>query len=163
VSAFSTSILTICSFCLSLQSSLAKLLFDAPKGPPPAKRVLAAAFKAREQAEALQAARASTSQPSTGAHLMGMNQPTIKHESDGDSLGSVDLFDAPKEPPPAKRLLATVIKAREQADRDKSANRDGRHWYDHNLSSLRMHEIGDGNSGRRNDPLIVIINNNYYD
>jgi hypothetical protein len=56
-----------------------------------------------------------------------------------------------------------VIKAREQADRDKSANRDGRHWCDHNLSSLRMHEIGDGNSGRRNDPLIVIINNNYYD
>ena len=45
-------------------------------------------------------------------HLKNMNQPIVEHESDDDSLGSGELFDAPKGPPPAKWLLAAAIKAR---------------------------------------------------
>ena len=82
-------------------------LFDAPAGPRPDKPLLAAAQKAREQAEAEQTQEAS--------HLQGINQPIIEHESDRDSLGSEELFEAPAGPPPAKPLLAAAIKAREQA------------------------------------------------
>jgi hypothetical protein len=91
-------------------------LFDAPKGPPPAKPILAAAIKASEQAKAAQAAQASTAESRTGAHLQDPNQLIIEHESDGDSLGSGELFDAPRGPRPAKPLPAAAIKAREQAE-----------------------------------------------
>eukprot|EP00526_Cylindrotheca_closterium_P027031 CAMPEP_0113619146 /NCGR_PEP_ID=MMETSP0017_2-20120614/9713_1 /TAXON_ID=2856 /ORGANISM="Cylindrotheca closterium" /LENGTH=47 /DNA_ID=CAMNT_0000528699 /DNA_START=48 /DNA_END=188 /DNA_ORIENTATION=- /assembly_acc=CAM_ASM_000147 len=46
-----------------------------------------------------------------------MNQPNTIEEDDEESLGSTDLFDAPKSAlAKSKPLLAAAIKAREQAD-----------------------------------------------
>jgi hypothetical protein len=88
-------------------------LFDAPKGPSPAKQLLAAAsIKAKEQSDA--AERAAKGDPNQGDHLSSLNQPRAEHESDGDSLGSGELFDAPKGPCPAKPPLTAAITAREQ-------------------------------------------------
>ena len=105
-------------------------VFDPPKGPPPAKPLLAAAKKAaaaREESKSLpksSANRASPSsrtratssldpplimQPST-SHLQSMNQPK-SDEKDDASLELVDVFDAPKGPPPAKPLLTAAKKA----------------------------------------------------
>ena len=61
--------------------------------------LLAVALKAREQAE--QAVR-SAMQPDYGDHLVNINQPKTEYENDGDLLGSKELFDAKKGPPPAK-------------------------------------------------------------
>jgi hypothetical protein len=49
-------------------------------------------------------------------HLKNINQPKDEHGSDGDPLGAGELFDTPRGPPPAKRLLGAAIKAREQPD-----------------------------------------------
>ena len=101
-------------------------VFDAPKeSTVEAKPLLAAAIKAREQAEAEAASNEAATKP--GAHLTALNQPTLEHESDGDSLGSGELFDAPKEPTPDKPLLAAAIKAREQAEREASAKAQPQH------------------------------------
>ncbi|KAG9285663.1 hypothetical protein G9A89_000362, partial [Geosiphon pyriformis] len=101
-------------------SSLASSeLFDAPKGPPPAKPLLQAAIRAREEAERNQQAR--TGDPSKGDHLATLNQPSNLSDSDMSSLASSELFDAPKGPPPAKPLLQAAIRAREEAERNQQA------------------------------------------
>jgi exosome complex RNA-binding protein Csl4 len=56
----------------------------------------------------------STKPASAGSHLENMNQRKTSVD-EADSLGSEDLFDEPKGPPPAKRLLAAALKAREDA------------------------------------------------
>ena len=71
--------------------------------------MLAAALKAREQAE--QAERLAM-QLDSGDHLVNINQPKTEYENDDDSIVSMELFDAPKGPPPAKMLLVTALKAR---------------------------------------------------
>jgi hypothetical protein len=89
-------------------------LFDDPKGPPAAKPLLAGTIKAREASDA--AERVTKGDSKKGHHFSFLNEPKNKQESEGDSLGSGELFDAPKGPPTAKPLLAAAIKAREQAD-----------------------------------------------
>ncbi|CAJ1961689.1 unnamed protein product [Cylindrotheca closterium] len=112
-------------------------LFDAPKsGLAKSKPLLAAAIKAREQVDKLtQEAQSKQSnvvsdteskEPNGkwsieetvyGFHLRDLNQPSMITEEDEDSLGSTDLFDAPKSGlAKSKPLLAAAIKAREQAD-----------------------------------------------
>lgn len=89
-------------------------LFDAPEGPPPAKQLLAVAIKAREQSGVAEgAAKRDTNK---GEHLSSLNQPRARRKRDGDSLGSGELFDAPKGPIPVKPLLMAAIKARKQSD-----------------------------------------------
>ncbi|CAJ1961691.1 unnamed protein product [Cylindrotheca closterium] len=93
-------------------------LFDAPKsGLAKSKPLLAAAIKAREQADQLELEEQTNRNATLGEHLHGMNQPSTIAEEDEDSLGSMDLFDAPKSGlANSKPLLAAAIKAREQAD-----------------------------------------------
>eukprot|EP00526_Cylindrotheca_closterium_P017817 CAMPEP_0113614936 /NCGR_PEP_ID=MMETSP0017_2-20120614/7432_1 /TAXON_ID=2856 /ORGANISM="Cylindrotheca closterium" /LENGTH=295 /DNA_ID=CAMNT_0000524137 /DNA_START=15 /DNA_END=899 /DNA_ORIENTATION=- /assembly_acc=CAM_ASM_000147 len=93
-------------------------LFDAPKSAlAKSKPLLAAAIKAREQADQLEQEDKVKRKVSLGEHLDGMNQPSTISEDDEDSLGSGDLFDAPKSAlAKSKPLLAAAIKAREQAD-----------------------------------------------
>jgi hypothetical protein len=86
-------------------------VFDAPTGPPPEKPLLAAALKARAQAETQRSA----------AHLSKVNQPRTIYEDDDDSLGSTELFDAQTGPPPEKPLLAAALKARARAETQRSA------------------------------------------
>jgi hypothetical protein len=107
-------------------------LFKAPSPPPSSKPVLAAAIKAREQAEAEVAhalAKQTSprskrsekkmkrkSQNSSLSHLATLNQSKTQYEDDQKSLGDNDLFEAPSLPPSSKPLLAAAIKAREQAE-----------------------------------------------
>jgi hypothetical protein len=76
--------------------------------------LLAGTIKAREASDA--AERVTKGDSKKGHHFSFLNEPKNKQESEGDSLGSGELFDAPKGPPTAKPLLAAAIKAREQAD-----------------------------------------------
>jgi hypothetical protein len=54
-------------------------------------------------------------------HLKNLNQPTMDQESDGNSLGSNDLFDAPKGPPFAKPLLAAGLKAKQKSKEEEES------------------------------------------
>ncbi|KAL3929208.1 MAG: hypothetical protein SGBAC_012314, partial [Bacillariaceae sp.] len=93
-------------------------LFDPPKSElATSKPLLAAAIKAREQADQLEQEEQTRRSLTLGEHLVGMNQPTTIAEEDENSLGSTDLFDPPKSAVAmSKPLLAAAIKAREQAD-----------------------------------------------
>ena len=93
-------------------------LFDPPKSALATSRpLLAAAMKARQQADKLEQEENSQRNASLGEHLVGLNQPSMITEEDEDSLGSNELFDPPKSAlAKSKPLLAAAIKAREQQD-----------------------------------------------
>lgn len=82
-------------------------LFEEPRGPPPAKPLVAAAKKAKQQTEA-----------ASGSHLGQMNQPRSQVDDDAVSLGEKELFDEPRGPPPEKPLLAAALKAKKQQEGD---------------------------------------------
>jgi hypothetical protein len=124
-------------------------LFDAPKGPPPAKPSLAAALKAKQKSEEEAAAKSSGVDPTSGNHSEDMNQPQIDYDEERDSLGSNDLFEAPKGPPPAKPLLAAALKAKQKSEEEVGATlsgvdpTSGNHWEDMNQPQTQYEDEGD--------------------
>jgi hypothetical protein len=97
--------------------------------PPPAKPLLAAALKAKQQSkeeeESTKPAKLCDVDPWSGDHLKDTNQPKTQYGDKGDSLGSNDLFDAPKGPPPAKPLLAAALKAKQKSEEEAKAKPSG--------------------------------------
>lgn len=92
-------------------------LFEEPLGLPPARPLLSAAIKAREQSD--------QNKYSTGAeHLVNASQPRAT-EDDNRSLDVDDLFVKKAVDPPAKPLLSAALNAREQSKQDLS--RKGEH------------------------------------
>ncbi|KAG9285662.1 hypothetical protein G9A89_000361, partial [Geosiphon pyriformis] len=55
--------------------------------------------------------RSSITDHRSGSHLETMNQPIVDHESDGDSLGSGDIFETQRGEPPARTILEAAKKA----------------------------------------------------
>jgi hypothetical protein len=83
----------------------------------PAKPLLIAAIKARENALQEEYSK-------SGTHLNGLNQPSYSFEE--KSVDDDDLFDQPLAPPPAKPLLAAAVLAREQS-KQKKHSKEARH------------------------------------
>jgi hypothetical protein len=71
-------------------------------------------------------------------HLSSLNQPRAKHDSDCDPFVPVELFDAPKAPHIAKKLLAAAIKVREQSNVADQRAAKGDTNKDQHISSLRL-------------------------
>jgi hypothetical protein len=92
-------------------------VLEPHKGPPAKKPLLAAALKAKEQAEQTRGSGSKdTATDEPAAHLINMHQPKSIDEDDNASLGSADLFEAPKGPPGKKPLLAAALKAKQQGE-----------------------------------------------
>jgi hypothetical protein len=65
-----------------------------------------------------------------------MNQPSAILEGEEESsLGSTEIFDAPKGPRPSRPLLAAAIKAREQAEHKALAAKSAEGQIKHSLSN----------------------------
>ena len=73
-----------------------------------------------------------------GDHLQNMNQPKTVYDDDDNSLGSEDLFDAPRTSLSDRPLLAAAKKAREQYEREQA--RSGRHLENLNQPATIMEE-----------------------
>ncbi|KAG7369217.1 ankyrin repeat domain protein [Nitzschia inconspicua] len=91
-----------------------ELFSDLRKAELPAKPLLTAALKAKDQQKHF-------------AHLAKVNQPKTKYEDDNQSLDEDELFSDLKEVElPSKPLLSAALKAKEQAD-EKKYNVQGTH------------------------------------
>ncbi|KAG7348507.1 ankyrin repeat domain protein [Nitzschia inconspicua] len=91
-----------------------ELFLDVHEAELPAKPLLTAALKAKDQQRHF-------------AHLAKVNQPKTKYEDDNRSLDEDELFSDLKEADlPAKPLLTAALKAKEQAD-EKKYNVHGTH------------------------------------
>ena len=108
------------------RSSHPKLDRLPPEDSPSERPVITAALEATEQAEELQARnykprpsksnqRGKSSLDST-VDSMNLNQSKAVYEGENESLGSVDAFEPSRGHSPAKPLLASAIKARQQVD-----------------------------------------------